>query len=86
MDSTVPTDSSPDSTVPLSGVSQRHGTSPLDSLSHLYSTPHMQSTGQMKYRWETNLKIKHKKVDKMSCNHSAGILKGFCLSKEPKKG
>ena len=36
-----------------SGAPQRHGTGQLNCLSHLYSTPHKQSTGQMKYRWET---------------------------------
>ena len=32
-----------------------------------------------------NLKIKYKNVDKMSCNHSAVILKRIFLSKELKK-
>ena len=82
MDCTVPTDSSADSTVPLEYLYLSAG---LFESSVRYSA-------KAKYRpnevplGDFNLKIKHKNVDKMSCNHSAGILKGFFLSKEPKKG
>ena len=59
---------------------------PLDCLSHRNGSAHMQSTGQMKNRWETfNFKIKHENVDNLNWNPSAGLLKGFCLSIEPQK-